>query len=352
MHKRSLALNETTSSVFFRSLYRVRHLFYTSAILIFCANGLMADTLIFANGDRLTGQFLKEENNIIYFQSDILGEIEVAKDTATLEIAEEPTPAPAPTPLPVVEPEPPPTKQTKSQTLTKFIAILSSVESLYPLQKWQSSLSLGYTLQNGELDSRDLALRFESKRETDKNNLRLNFRYDYGLQIKDGVKSISTDRNSAGLRWRYNLSDKLFTQTNSRYLKDQVKDIDLEFQQSGGVGWRFLDRERTKASITPSVTYRAQNIRGVENESEFLTTMFQDFTFDINSRVSFAEEFDFSVNPSDTSVFTYDILTKLEVELTQKIKLDFRWEYDFDNQLAAGIDREQQKVIFGLGYKF
>ena len=334
-----------------------------TAFFILISGLATADTLEFKNGDRLTGKLIREENGTIYFNSDILGEISLPDSAAKLHI-ESKVEVDAPDTMSIEESATPkpetPGEETSATTPSskrkrklpyggKMIRIFSF---LYPLKKWDSNLFLGFNIQSGEREKQDISFRYDSQYETEKSEFKLDARYSYGFQKDNGRKTKNSDRYSATFRWRRDLSERLFLQTTSDILKDLVKDIDEEYNQSVGAGWRILNKPRMKASITPAATARYQVLSGRAKEIDFLTTVFQDFSLQLNEKFTFYEETNFSIDPSDTNVFSYEMLTKFEARISKRMNFNIRWEFDFDNNLAPGVDNSQQRFLFGLELDF
>jgi putative salt-induced outer membrane protein YdiY len=311
---------------------------------------LRADVITFPNGDKISGAVIEENDDSIRFQSDLFGEISfpvsiatLVRDTKSDLIDERNTTLPAP------EGSSRAPDSTDEPLNTGFLSRLSRFDVT---ENWKSNLTLGYTLLNGTRNREDIAIRFETERTGGKNRIRIDSRYDYGTQTNDGITKRNSDRYSTAVRWRRDFATRLFLQSDSRYLKDQVKDIDDKIEQSIGLGWRVLNEKGLKASFTPSLTIRAQDIRAVEEEISYLTTLFQDFTYKFGKRYTVYEETRYSVDPADSSSYTLDTLVELQAELSEKINLNLRYEFDFDNQLAPGVGKAQEKVFLGLGYAF
>lgn len=329
-----------------------------------------ADTLEFKNGDRLTGKLINEENGQIYFNSDLLGKIYIkAAIVANVKMEDSPAVVDIETPTDVDSEEPAEAKIGKESELPKteiakqkkalkkgplrHIPGIGFLAEHRPLKKWNSDLKAGFGWQTGERDKVDVSVRFESIYKTEKSDFRLNARYTYGNQKgSDGTLEKNSDRYETSLRYRRDRSDRLFIQSNSRYLKDLIKNIDGEYEQSIGFGWKYLDKVKIQGSITPSITAQYQQIDNLSKGWDFLTTLFQDFQIKISDKFTFYEETVFSVDPGDTHLFTIDFISKIEARFTKALHADLRWEVDFDNNIAPGVDKSQKRVLLAFGYKF
>lgn len=372
---------------------------------------LSADVLIFTNGDRLTGTFERQEDGVLYFYSDIVGEMAISAEVARVVIDEqdgeerERRQAEAESaeteeavdfvggrdpdaPSEVTEPAPPepdvpalpdedvvvvtPENVTESEPGDDVVTILeldplmaaerkvleffSGIAPDFVLRfvdRWRSRIDFGLTFEESERDRTDFSLRAETERKWESQSLRLTGRYDYSERDSaEGVPRRVTDRYSASARWRWDLASWLFFQANSNFLRDQVREVDNQFQQSAGLGWRYLDGDRFRGTLTPSISARFQQVAFEEGTWEPLGTVFQDFRFIITERLSFTEEAEFSINPDNPEEFTYEINNRLEAKLTAYLNATLRYELEFDNTLPEDIEKLTRRLVVGLGVAF
>lgn len=335
-------------------------LYWLLALILFMGSVLHADTLELTNGDRITGSLIKEKKDTIFFKSDILGQIEIKKTQVKLILQKDST-TEIPLTVSPVDTESEPITTPSSETSIKQSRITESIkkpfrkiilDELAKDKKWNSSLNAGYRLGEGERDQQDLNINIRSEYKTDLNTYRFDGRYDYSFQNIDGVKVPNRDRYNTSFRWRRNISPRMFTHFNSDYLKDLVKEIDDDFKQSIGLGWRIIDRKSLGLSITPAVSARYQRIPPVADGWEVLSTFFQDSHYKITDQISIYQELDISVNPQDTESLTFRFLSRLEALISSRLVLNLRYEIDFDNNLPIGVDKTQERIVLGLGYKF
>ena len=236
----------------------------------------------------------------------------------------------------------------------RFAGTRDFLRRYYLLRDWGSQINFGYTWLSGQTDEQDLNLGFQTERQAGRNHFRARANYEYGFAESEEEKSKDTDNYNAAFRWRRHLDrqEKYFVQMRTRYQKDMIKEIDDEFEQNVGVGWRFLETKRMKASVVPSVAIKLQKISGVDQGQEYLTALFQDFSFKINEVWALQEESEFSVNPANSDLFAYDFTAGLEGKITETLLLNILWDYDYDNNVAKGIKRGEKRMVFGFGYKF
>lgn len=319
---------------------------------------LFASTLALSNGDRITGKLIKEEKDTLFFNSDILGQITVktsqgkvipSKTQSDAEITTDAT-----TQIEsVVENEISKTdKDSTPAKKSKWLNMNSLLTDAPPGKKIDSSITAGYRLGQGERDQTEFNLVINLRHETVKNQYFFDGRYDYSVQTIDDEQSINRDRYNVGFRWRRDLSDNLFTQFDSSYLKDLIKEIDDDFKQSLGIGWHIFNQNKFELSITPAISARYQRIPTVTDDWKLLGSFFQDLRYQFSEQITFFQESDISINSDAEDPLSYQFLTRMEAQLSNRLIANLRYELDFDENLRAGVDKTQQRIIFGLGYKF
>lgn len=316
------------------------------AIILINLPLLSATTLELSNGDRITGKLIKEENNTLFFSSDILGQITVK--TSQGKIIDS---SPQNTSVPKTKV----IKSAKSPIPTKKLKPFN-IKALFseppPGKKLASSITGGYRLGKGERNQSDLNLAFNFRYEPQNNQYFLDGTYDYSVQNVNDKSIPNRDRYNIGFRWRRNITNRIFSQSDSSYLKDLIKEIDDEFKQSVGVGWRIFDKKDFEFSITPALSIRYENIPTVISDWGILGSFFQDIRCKITDHITFFQESDISINPESDSSLNFQLLTRLEAQISSRMVANLRYEIDFDDNLPVGVDKTQERIILGLGYKF
>jgi len=296
------------------------------------------DSLVFPNGDRLSGHLVAEEEAFYHFESDALGRLTVPVEAAELvrgapeervdeveilrphdadAVAGIPVPQPA-TPVPAARPP------------------------------WTGRFDLGYTWQSGRAEKNELALRAQSDRRIEESEYRLTGEFLYG-QV-DGVRN--THRYIAGFRWRESFTERLFSQSFTRYEADRMRGIRNRAEQDIGIGYRFLRNERAEASVVPGVTIQYTDERGVADQWDYLGSIFQDFVWRFNSRYRIEQDFNALMDPADTEDYIIRFNAGVVGTVRKGINLSIRYQYLFENQTRPGVSQDDQRLITSVGYVF
>ena len=314
---------------------------FTAALLVpFTAP---ADVLQLANGDRLQGRLVSLENGSLRWESPILGVITVAANQAQ------------------VLPETAAAKPGNGATAPHA----SPANSASSAVGWKSKIESGLLFQSGRSDRADINLCFETALERKPNAYRAQARYLYSRA--DGA--VATDRTEAAFRWRRELDDRWFGQSNTSYLSAKTKGIDHNEEQNLGVGYRLLKTARTSASIGAGVTGQYREIHDAGTGNSLLGEFFEDFAIKLSPRLDLGQDFKTQYSPSgrgirllpngqvqiiDTDVTNYKLIftSFLRGKFTETLSLALRYEYEFDNTYVSDSAKAEQRITTALGYNF
>jgi putative salt-induced outer membrane protein YdiY len=232
-----------------------------------------------------------------------------------------------------------------------------------PATNWRSKIDVGFNWQNGSKDKQDISLRFESRRKIGKSDYR--FQTRYLLAKTNGTTS--ADSLDAGLRWRRDFNDRWFTQTNTTYYDDGVREIDLNVDQNAGFGYRILTGDLAKANLGAGVTVQYRQAAGVDEGVAKFGEFFQDLVWRFHDRFEFSQEASARFSPDErplglpssgtqvaSGVPNYRLVFESVVrgQITETMTVNLRYEFKFDNAIANRDARADQRITTGLGYAF
>lgn len=359
------------------------------------------------NGDRLTGELTHRADGKIYFRSQLAGDIVILEidgvvietvdvpveslaglppskqqtpvasaakvpppnlppDTKTAKVASAPAAAPAAT---AGKAETPPAKgpaaASKSAAKTAAAAPASKPATPPKPSRWKGKLEFGFQQQSGRLDALTTSLRVDAEREKGRNHYKASGRVLYGEQ----TEKVTTDRADASFRWRHQLSPRIFAQSVTSYLEDAIKKIDHNFEQNIGFGYTLYKRDRHVINVGGGLTGQYRDMAIIDQAFTGLAEIFEDYTYRINGRLTFLQDIlaqyspvsqekytlrNNTIVPIDGSVQNYRIRfnTTLQGKITDRISMNLRYEYEFDNTVIQGVEKSDQRISSTLGYAF
>ncbi|MBP7141556.1 MAG: DUF481 domain-containing protein [Opitutaceae bacterium] len=369
---------------------RPRFNFLASLALIsltFLTSGAPAAELHLRNGDRITGELVQRTDGKIYFRSNLAGELVVLEsDGVVIDTVD--TPVETLAGLPPVQKEKQPLVAAASNSTgarpasnqssgagsaQKGAAVTGNSPPPAASQsgaspkpsRWRGKIEFGFYQQSGRLDSLNTSLRVDAERERDRNHFKANGRILYGKQ----TDRVVTDRADASFRWRHQLSQLVFTQSVTSFLSDDVKKIDQNYEQNVGVGYALLKRDRHVINVGGGVTGQFREALNIGTEFAALAEIFEDYTYRMNGRLTFLQDFLAQYSPTSQNKYTirnntivpiagdvqnYRVRfnTTLQGKLTDRISMNLRYEYEFDNTIVEGVGKSDQRISSTLGYAF
>ena len=327
------------------------------AVLALHPPALRADTLVLTNGDRLQGRLLSREGSSICWESPVLGAITIAESKATIQ-ADGTAQADAP--------QYPRTGPGAVSTQTSAIATQQPDTKPTPDKaQWKTTIESGFTMQSGRSDRADINLRAESTFQRRRNTFRTQAKYLYSKA--DG--SVTTDRTEGAFRWRRELDNRWFGQTESSYYSSKIKGIDHNIEQNVGLGYRLIKTDRTQAAIGAGFTGQYREISGADTGNSLFGEIFQDFAIKLTPRLELGEDFTVLYSPSsrgirilnngtvqiidaDVANYKHTLNAYLCGKLTGTLSLALRYEYEFDNTYVSDSQKADQRITTTLGYTF
>lgn len=318
---------------------------------LFSISGQAAE-LHFNNGDRITGEVVQRVDGKIHFLSPVLGNLVIAETEAVI-IETPDTPAESLAGLPpVIE-----------QVRLRDADVPRPDPRPAPPPKWKGKIEFGFNNQTGRTETSSLNLRGETTYAKDRSSYRVNARYLYG----ESTGLVTSDRRDAGFRWRHDLSGRIFAQAVTSYFSDRVANVDINLEQNAGFGYKFHDKDRSKASVGAGLTLQYREAAGVENGATVLGELFQDYTYKINGRLTFSQDINALYSPDartrtllvaapslseEAENYKIRFNSTLQGKLSERISLNLRYEYEYDNAILSRDNRTDQRVSSSLGYSF
>ena len=344
----------------FRFARRLTSLF---AALCFLAPALSfaATELRLTNGDVLRGEHIKTENGLIHFKSPVLGTLLIAATEAKVVDVPD-TPVESLVGLPPTKPsspaatseKTPPSAAATTAASTPKTTPSSRTASNAPKAKWKGKVEFGYQQQSGRKESINGSLRVDIENNTKTANLfKASGRALYGKQNAQ----VNSERYEASFRWRHEFGDRMFTQTLSSYLSDRVKRIDHNYEQNAGLGYRFIQHQRHVLNAGLGATAQYREALGVTEDVVYLGEFFQDYSYKINGRLSFLQESNalYASKPvlhagQEADNYRVRFNTALQGKVSERISLNLRFEYEYDNTVVNPALRADQRVTSSIGY--
>lgn len=303
-------------------------------LLLLAATG-RATTWTLANGDRLTGELVREDEAVIEVQHAQLGRLRVPRTALAAPAAAKPADLSGSKPGPDTAVKP-------------------------RIPKWKRQIEAGYSQQSGAKEKQDLSMRLQLDGREGADTYRATAKL-----LKTDTDALTVaNRRDADFRWRHEINQRLFAQTLTTYAEDGVRKIDLSLEQQVGGGYKLVDGPRHKASVGLGAVAQYLERDGSEPQTALLGSFFQDYAYELSNRVKVTQESSFMY--SDTGALTtrsgvitsaptegsyrLKFNTAMQSKVTDQVSLNVRFEYDYDRSILDVDLRTDQRLTTSLGY--
>lgn len=287
------------------------------------------------NGDVLRGRLISE-GDVVLIEHSILGDVEIPKRSVRSIIRPnqsqnegDTSEEPEKKELPASEP-----------WMKSFVRVIS-------FEDWTRQLEFGMNLQSGRRDKFDYNARFNMRRRIEKNDFRFEARRYFG----ESDQEKTTDRLYSNFRWRRDLSPGVFYQSDTLYSSDAIKEIDVNLEQTLGLGYRLLNQKALKVSTGAGLSgrYREDNVDN--GNTNYLLDVFQDLDYRLGSRVRLTQEFRIALPPDERSEYEYEFQAGIVSKVTDSLHLSVRYQLEYDRSLPEDR-REDQRIVSSVGIDF
>ena len=315
--------------------------------------------IVLTNGDRLKGEMVSEGETMV-LKHAVLGELSLAN--GDVRMIERPNP-PLALSKPKVQkpalakttPIPESAGKAAGSAAKQPVRIVRAIQAtrinrfadLINLDAWTQQFEFGMNSQNGRRDKIDFNTLYSMRRKIQNNDFRILVRRFYG----ESNQEKTTDRTYSNFRWRYDISPGVFYQSDTEYSSDRIKEIDLNLEQTLGVGYRFLNQKALKVSTGMGMSSRYRDRATESGETSSLVDLFQDVDYRVNNRLRLTQEFKLEVPPDKEDEYEYEFRLGMTSKLNEALHFSLRYQLEYDRSLPKDR-REDQRVISSVGIDF
>jgi len=316
----------------------------------------LADEVILANGDRLSGRIITIRGGVLTLETDysepVKLKLEAVEKMSSIEAVE----------LHLTNGEILKGRITPEGNRKIVVAAgpdrqevtvaLDSIGALNPPPKkpvtWKGSITVGGNWQEGNSETMNISAGAQATRRTEKDRFKLNFLYN--MTEDDGQR---TAENTYGqLKYDYFMTSKWYLYLNVDMLADEFQDINLRTSVGPGIGYQFWDDEDRALSLEGGVSYTSEDRDQGEDEDWVTARLGADFLYRLFDRVVFTDQFVIYPNLDDTGEYTLRNEAGLVTDMgaSWALRLSNIWERDSDP--GPDVEEDDFTWIVGLQYNF
>jgi len=303
------------------------------------------DELVFTDGDRVRGHFIKRDGDIVVFKSERFGLLRVPANSVQLTLAKTPT-------SPVAAAG---AKAEKAEVWAwpfSPVAMAKALKGFFGSWHGKFAVSTELLSDTAEHDSATAQLHLERKMARDEEQL--NARYDFA----SANHVTSTDMIKGDALWRHDFPNQLFStyrpslEWNRNFYRDNLPADYVLLQQEVGAGINLWNTEKRKLRfglsenifsvwVTPPAL-RAQNTHTAES-----------------SFVELESKLPWRITVTDRAIYYYSILHntegwenhfEIDKKLTETVTMGVQHEVRTNDPDIRAADYRRLKLFFGFDF--
>lgn len=290
------------------------------------------------NGDRITGEVLKEDENSVSLKTRWNAELTMPK--AEIEKREiqpgvtSPTAAQVinPVPVPVAPPPAPPAEPPKPKGI------------------WKANVQLGADLRESTVSSYLYSASAKVTYARGGWHNSADWRYSYG---KSG-NTLSADRMDGTLKSDLDIGpeNKWFVYALGGAGYDEVRKIDYQYEFGPGLGIHLLVRTNMALNVESGFSFQEQNFSNATKRNEFRLRLAEDYFWKLNSKVRLEQKAEIQPAFDDPADYRFRFETTLSYALFNNVSWNVTLIDIYDSEPAAGVSNNDLQVRSGIGVSF
>lgn len=349
-----------------------RRLFPALCALCFLAGALRADTLIFTNGDQLSGKLVRADPATCIFQSDQAGTVTVPwshvrslttsepfvlveKDGSThrgqLQIAgsaikfsgEAGTPAAS--------------FDLKDTRMILDPATYAQESTAHPMpwQGWRGIVSGGFSQISATQNSSSYTGSVNVQRPVPSldwlpkgSDTLLHFQGTYGKLSQPGEPTVVTSIYTGGLEQDEDVTNRLFLFGNGQLDHNLAQGLELQQAYGGGVGWKLIDSAQSQLAVKADLHWTHQHFLATANQNFLASSFSESLRENYYGKVIWTESISLTPSITNTSAYQMAALSSWAVPLYKSLSLNFTFVDSYLNNPQPGFLKNSLQLSTGL----
>ena len=208
---------------------------------------------------------------------------------------------------------------------------------------WINKIALGTNIHAGNSEQLNYTGFVNIKRRTTKT--RFNFHYIGNYSRTDSKSTVNNHRINSNIDWF--LSKRFFIRPIFiEVYKDPFLNIDYKFTASAGIGYTFIDTDKTKLSFNlgPGFTqthYKYDDSSNTENSASAVIS--SNYKTELTDNIDFKSRYRMQYSDESTGGYTHHALAGINVELTDIIDLNIAILWDHVSNPTIGSNDVRPK---------
>ncbi len=334
----------------------LKNYFLLGCLLLISFNSF-ADVIILKNGDRLSGTIKNKLGDKVLFESSYLGEVnipwsEVVSLTSDkdlrIQLSDKVITGTS------IKSEDGTIKLAADELFETKAIPLAEIAAINPPQhdgkvKLKGNANLGGAVYDGNTDRKSLHIDAELIARSLNNRITLGGAYNYG----EDTGSESTNNAIVYSKYDHFFTEKWYGYANTTFETDKFQDLKLRSSLGGGMGYQFIENERTQLSLEGGVSYVNEDFISAASNS-FAAGRWA-FRFDhwlLVEMLQFFHHHEGLLSFDDVNDVYVRTRTGLRLPLFHGLAITAEVDVDYDNVPAPGNQETDTAYLLNIGYGF
>ncbi len=346
------------------------------SLVVLMSSNLLADEVIFKNGEKLIGKLVRLEGGKLTFKSDMIGEqtfdVSAVKNFTSDSKIDIHLPNGA-----VIVDSIQSAGDGKINSDSKTINI-SEIKSINPVKvppvKWSGNLNVGFTSAHGNTFSQSGSFGVDLKKDDTKNKTVTDLGALYVIARSeggDGEKETTEENVTARGKKSFFVSDKKYHFVSGKFKKDHIADLDRRLIGTLGSGYQWVKNDKTSFSTDlglailhekyvvkktvdtdpgPGVTLA--RVTEITQNDELSANISYKLETKVNDKVKFIHETIYYPSFNRISDYYLSSSAELRANITDDMFTSLKALLDYDSTPADDSSTTDTKYIVSLGWGF
>jgi putative salt-induced outer membrane protein YdiY len=230
----------------------------------------------------------------------------------------------------------------------------------YP--QWSGALTLGATWTDGNTETGTFNGNFNAVRRGEKDRWTFDGFVNYG-ETTDTVTDdtdVTTNNSGGGAKYDYFYSKRTYFFGNSSFKVDHVADLDLRGILGAGVGYQWMETEKTKWGTEAGLSYVDEDFSDDDFDADFVAArLASNLIYQISASASFEQVAEVLPSLEDSEDVIAKLDNRLKMKITGKWIAQIQYVLDFDGSVPTGSDpgpdgkeETDHRIVLGIGWNF
>jgi putative salt-induced outer membrane protein YdiY len=316
---------------------------------------IQADEVHLINGDRITGKFIKMQDNQLIFETDYAGQVTINWQKVAQLITDKPvkvilsdnkimetTDLKANTP--VMYPE---KKEKEDFNLTQVMAINPEQK---PSVKITARVNAGVEIERGNTDTDDFHVDGEFIARTEKHRWAVGGELD---KEKSSGDTTAEDWLAYG-KYDYFLTAKWFLYFNTLFEHDKFADLDLRSTVGIGSGYQFFESEGLNLSVSAGPAYVSEDFIEAGHDNFYAAQWLVNYDqYFFKKFVQLFHRQSGYASLEDSENWLIETRQGLRFPIYKGFAATVQYNYDYDNDASADAEKKwDSELMLLMGYQF